>query len=218
LFSGSRFKSISIQPEHDEDAVQFYVMKAESRLDGPWSDKDKPLYVPRQIRDIDLWEWQNDVVEISKIWDTRHINIILDVDGNHGKSTLCTYMGVNKLGKLLPFCNDYKDILRMCYDVGAQPCYLVDMPRAINKERLFQFFAAIETIKSGYAYDDRYGFKDRYFDCPNIFVFTNKVPELEMLSQDRWMFWAITKSSGLRRMDKEEISALRCKSRDFQID
>lgn len=179
--------------EHDTQASEFYALKDDdTKVDGAWSDKDKPLYIPRQVREIEnLHDWQESIIQMANVWDTRHINIIIDEDGNCGKSTLCTYMGVNRLGKLLPFCNDYKDILRMCYDVGVQKAYLIDMPRAISKDRLYQFYGAIETIKSGYCYDDRYKFEDRYFDCPNVFVFSNKLPDLELLSIDRWKLWTI---------------------------
>ena len=100
-------------------------------------------------------------------------------------------MGVYNLGKMIPFCNDYKDIIRMCYDIGVYKSYLIDLPRAVSKERLHNMYAAIETIKGGYAFDDRYKFQDRYFDCPNIFVFTNFLPDEEFLSKDRWRYWAI---------------------------
>lgn len=186
-------KHAQFRIESKEEASTFYCMKTdETFVEGPWSDKDKPLYVPRQIREIiDLHPWQKQIIELAAVWDTRSIHVIFDTIGNNGKSTLCTYMGVNRTAKLLPFCNDYRDILRMTYDVGVFKCYLIDMPRAICKERLYQFYAAIETIKSGYAYDDRHVFKDRYFDCPNVIVFTNTLPDFNLLSLDRWHVWTI---------------------------
>jgi len=171
----------------------FYVMKNDTRIEGPWADSDeKPVYIPRQIREIkNLHPWQEKVLELSLLWDTRSINIIHDTEGNIGKSTLATYMGVNKLGKQIPYCNDYKDIMRMVMDMPTSSCYLIDMPRAICKDKLFQMYSAIETIKSGYAYDDRYHFKEKYFDCPNIWVFTNVLPDPGLLSTDRWKYWRI---------------------------
>lgn len=172
----------------------FYVTKDETRIDGPWNDEDDilPSYIPRQVREIKkLYDWQEKVIELSKQWDTRHIDIIIDFTGNIGKSILTTYMGVNKMACNIPFCNDYKDILRMVMDRPKRGCYLIDMPKAINKERLYQLFSAIETIKNGYAYDDRYNFREEYFDCPSIFVFTNAVPDTNMLSMDRWRFWTV---------------------------
>ncbi|AXQ65729.1 MAG: putative viral replication protein [Cressdnaviricota sp.] len=171
----------------------FYTAKLDTRLEGPWKDTDpKPIYIPRQIREIvNLYPWQKDLIERTTEWDTRNINIIYDNGGNIGKSTLTTYMGVHQLGRQLPYCNDYKDILRMVMDMPVAQTYLIDMPRAISKERLFQMYSAIETVKSGYAYDDRYHFKDKYFDCPNIWVFTNEIPDSNLLSIDRWRYWTI---------------------------
>lgn len=171
----------------------FYVIKLDTRKEGPWADTDiKPPYIPRQIREIErLRPWQEAVIEKSQIWDTRNINIILDTQGNIGKSTLSTYMGVYKYGRMLPYCNDYKDIMRMVMDMPTSTCYLIDLPRAINKDKLFQMYGAIETIKSGYAFDDRYHFKEKYFDCPNIWVFTNVLPDTGLLSMDRWKYWEV---------------------------
>lgn len=170
----------------------FYILKEHTKVDGPWTEKDKPIYIPRQIREIkELYPWQKKIIEMSKIWDTRIINCIYDIKGNNGKSILCTYMGVYNLGKKIPFCNNYKDLMRIVMNMPKQRCYLMDMPRAINKDNLNQLYSGIETIKDGYAYDDRYHFKDEHFDCPNIFVFTNTLPDFKYLTRDRWKIWNI---------------------------
>lgn len=170
----------------------FYVEKEETRVDGPWTDKDKPIYIPRQIREIEkLRPFQEKIIELSKVWDTRTINLIYCPKGNKGKSILKGYMFVNKLGRFLPFCNNYQDIMRMVCNLPTSNCYLIDLPKALNKERLGGMWSAIETIKDGYAYDDRYNFTEKYFDCPNIFVFTNKEPDYGDQSLDRWKIWTI---------------------------
>lgn len=180
--------SVTSKENMDND---FYASKPE-RLDGPWKDTDEKIYIPRQIREIKkLWPWQQYIVDHSKDWDTRTINVIIDKKGCSGKSTLKGYMRAYKLARPVPFANDYKDIMRMIMDIPTSTCYLIDMPRAINKERLFQFFAGVESIKDGYAYDDRYKFQEKFFDCPNIWIFTNAVPDRESLSQDRWVLWEI---------------------------
>lgn len=180
----------------------FYVTKEETRVEGPWTDKDK--YIPRQVRDIVLRPWQQAVVDKSKEWDTRSINLIYDTDGNIGKSILCTYMGVHGMGAQLPFVNNYKDLMRMVYSVHAS-CYLIDMPRAINKDALFQLYGGIETIKSGFAFDDRYEYKYRYFDCPSIWVFTNSLPDPDLMSRDRWNIWSVESGNLIRRKSISEL-------------
>lgn len=169
----------------------FYVMKEDTRVDGPWTEKDCIMNIPRQVRDIILKPWQQTMKDMLHVWDTRNINYIYDINGNIGKSTFITFCGVYKLGKRIPLCNDYKDILRMVYDMPKLGAYFIDMPRAIKKEKLYQFWSAIETVKDGYCYDDRYEFKDIYFDCPNIFVFGNTLPDKTLLTADRWVFWHV---------------------------
>jgi len=172
-----------------------YVMKEDGRLDGPWADTDpKPMYVPRQIREFEehqKYPWQDHVAQLATQYDTRSINVIYDASGNNGKTTFRMYLQVHGLARSIPFCNDYKDVLRMVMDLPTAKCYFFDLPRAITKEKLFQFWSAIETIKDGYAYDDRYTFKEKYFDSPQIFVISNSVPDCGMMSRDRWVVWTI---------------------------
>lgn len=179
----------------------FYVMKEETRIDGPWLDTDVQLYIPRQIREIEsLFPWQEKVIEISKIWNKRTINVIVDTEGCKGKTTLMTYMSLFKLGRMIPCVNNYKDLMQMIMQMPTATTYLLDMPRAINKENLAQMYSALETIKGGYAWDIRYKFQEKYFDCPNIFVFTNVYPDTTQLSKDMWRFWEI-KDKELHQME-----------------
>lgn len=172
---------------------EFYVMKEHTRIDGPWDDRnDKPIYVPRQIREIkELYPWQQSIIDISLVWDTRSIHCIIDPEGNKGKSILCTYMAVNRLGRKIPYANNYKDIMRIVCDMPTTKAYIVDLPRGVDKRNLNGMFAAIEEIKSGYAWDDRYKFQEKFFDAPQIFVFTNIEPDRNSLSLDRWRFYNI---------------------------
>lgn len=177
---------------------QFYVVKEDTRISGPWSDKD--AYIPRQIREIEaLRPWQQSIIDDAKIWNTRNINMVYCPHGNTGKSTLAGWIRAYGLGRVLPPVNDYKDLLRMVYGIESSSLYIFDMPRSMKKDKLSGFFAAVETIKDGYAYDDRYEFKEKNFDCPNIWIFTNILPELGYLSKDRWIFWNISDNMELER-------------------
>lgn len=185
----------------------FYVMKDETRIDGPWMDNttENQNYIPRQVREIaTLYPWQQHIVDNYDEWDTRHINVIIDTKGNIGKSILITYMRAHHLAFKIPYCNDFRDIMRMVCDVPTQRCYVIDMPRAIKKDKLFQMFSAIEEIKNGYAYDDRYHFKEKIFDCPNIWIFMNCIPSLNLLSRDRWRLWEVNDSHELIKITTEE--------------
>lgn len=189
----------SMDASHDD----FYAVKKETRVDGPWTDKDPvPAYIPRQIREIKkLYPWQQKIIDKSKIWDTRSVDMLIDHEGCIGKSYAKGFMRAYGHARVLPFCNDYKDMMRMVMDMPTHTCYMIDMPRALKKDKVFQFFAAIESIKDGYAYDDRYQFKDKFFDSPNIWVFSNSKPDLSLLSTDRWRFWGVDSDKKLFRRD-----------------
>jgi hypothetical protein len=71
------------------------------------------------------------------------------------------------------------------------------MPRALKKDKLGGFYSAIESVKDGYAYDDRYTFTEKIFDCPNIWVTSNSLPEFNLLSKDRWRIWEVNQDKEL---------------------
>lgn len=191
-------------PEHQKGDA-FYQMKADTRILGPWTDKDEVIYIPRQVREMgDLRPFQQHIVDDADVWDTRHINLVYCPHGNIGKSRLVSYCRAYQKGRALPPVNDYKDLLRMVCDLPTSKLYLFDMPRSLNKDKLYQFFSAVETIKDGYAYDDRYSFKEKVFDCPNIWIFTNTYPDLGMLSFDRWRIWEVDEEYKLNAENIEE--------------
>lgn len=191
------------EPTSNPDYIKgdaFYQMKEDTRIDGPWTDEDEPLYIPRQIREMgDLRPFQQSIVDKANVWDTRTINLVYCEKGNLGKSSLVGYCRAHKIGRALPPVNDYKDLLRIVCDLPDSRMYMFDMPRSLNKDRLYQFYSAVETIKDGYAYDDRYTFKEKCFDCPNIWIFSNILPDLSMLSIDRWKLWEIDNAYELRQ-------------------
>lgn len=65
-----------------------YVMKADTRKEGPWSDTDMEVYIPRQFRGLTLRPWQKQVIDLSNVFDDRTIHLVYDQQGGHGKSTL----------------------------------------------------------------------------------------------------------------------------------
>lgn len=176
----------------------FYVMKPEGRLRGPWVDPEakeeqQKTFIPKTVRELtELKPWQKTVIAISKVRNTRDINVIHDPDGGIGKSILCKYMKFNKLAEMIPpTMNDSRDIMRCVMNKGASSCYLIDIPRGMLPKNFNGLWPAIETIKDGQAYDDRYKFREIYFDEPNIFVFTNQMPDVNQLSADRWKFYKV---------------------------
>lgn len=181
----------SVTANENKDS-QMYVFKSETRILGPWCDRDKGGYIPRQVMMIkELYPWQQQVIDSKKWFETRWLNIIVDTAGKNGKSTIKTWVGCKGIGRVLPYCTKYLEVMRMVMDIPKAELYIIDLPRALPKHQMREFYAGIESVKDGYAFDDRYKFKDEHFDCPTIWVFTNSVPDVSCMTEDRWKYWTI---------------------------
>lgn len=183
----------------------FYVTKEESRIDGPWSDADVELYIPRQYRGLidRFYPWQKTVWDQFDVFDPRRINVVFDPIGNQGKSTLAALAELMKNGYDLPPENDgLKLIQSMCNMLMAKedrapgPIF-IDLPRSMDQAQLFGLYKAIEQIKKGKVYDLRNHYKQWWYDSPQIWVFCNTMPETGYVSRDRWKFFAISKERTL---------------------
>lgn len=175
-----------------------YVMKADTRINGPWTDKDGDVEeVMEEInREVKEWyPWQKEIINDCKDFkekkrypDTRTITFIYDKVGKAGKSTLCKYLDVHKLANVLPPVTDCQDMLQMAMCMPKAKAFLIDIPRGDRQkpEKIQQMWNGIETLKNGYAYDKRHVFKSRRTASPAMYIFSNHLPDLACLSEDRW--------------------------------
>lgn len=183
-----------------------YVTKSDSRVAGPWSSDDQP--VPRQYRDITLRPWQDEIRRRCGEFEGRTINVLLDEKGGSGKSTLVGIMSCAKQCSQLPPLNSGRDVLRAVASRPIAHAYFLDLPRSFGPDhaKWSEFYAAIEMLKSGYAFDERYHYKEVRFDSPAIWIFCNTMPKLEYLTTDRWKIWRIAEDeSRLRDVTERAI-------------
>lgn len=202
-------------PTSDENKTNtFYVTKMDSRVDGPWSDNDTEVYIPRQFRNLTLRPWQQKVLEDSEIFNDRIINMVVDGGGNKGKSTLAAICELRHGGIDLPPVNDCKELLQAACDICIAKntrdpkIMFVDLPRAFDKSRLHGIYSAIEQIKKGKLVDLRYSYKEWWIDSPAIWVFSNREPDLSMLSQDRWRVWTFSEQMDLIKYVPNDVVEL----------
>lgn len=171
----------------------FYVTKDETRIHGPWSDRDpEEIYVPKRFQGCELKPWQvtlKAMVELPP--DDRTVNVLLERTGNVGKTFLCGFLATQGKAVYVPLMKESKDVMSMVLAKPKLGCYLVDLPRAETKVTMKAMYSAIESIKNGYAWDPRYKFRDEWFEPPHVWVFTNTKPDEEMLSGDRWVYWEV---------------------------
>lgn len=185
-----------------------YVLKCQTRLEGPWTDTDYEPEVPltRQLKAFQtiidtqgFRPWQTKLIAKLSLREDRFITLIYDQVGNVGKSIFSEYLERRQDVKAfeLPPVNNIEDIMAICMCIKPQDVYLVDMPRAMKKDKLGQFYAGLECLKNGYMYDKRYSFKRRRIDRPQIWVFTNTLPSWDLMSIDRWKVYELTTSYDL---------------------
>jgi len=175
----------------------FYVSKEETRIDGPWKDSDTEVYIPRQFRNLVLKDWQLDIIERSKIFDSRTINVLYDPDGGIGKSTLSCLCELTMKGVTLPIVNEQEKMIQAMHGICSSrklrepnPVF-IDLPRAFDKSKLYGIYSAIEQIKNGKLVDMRYSYNEYWIDSPSIWVFSNREPDPALLSKDRWKIWQV---------------------------
>lgn len=177
-----------------------YVMKADSRTDGPFTDQDniEPPPLTRQLKSFlnqDKYPWQEQLLKMVAEEDDRSIKLIIDHAGNSGKSIFAEYLEYEGKAWEVPPFRAMEDIMQCVMSINNQKAYIIDMPRAMKKDKLSEFYSGLEALKNGVAYDKRYSFKKKRMDRPQVIVFTNKEPCWEYMSKDRWEIFYMEETS-----------------------
>jgi len=209
--------SWSITSNDSEDGVAsdftkgkaFYVMKDDTRIKGPWSDllNPEPPPLTRQLKLFNDWKlrpYQNMIKYECTQFHMRQIDLIYDEIGNSGKSLLSESLEYEGIAEEVPPYRNMEDIFQWVCTRPIKQAYIIDLPRGMKKDKLGEFYSGVEVLKNGVAYDKRYQAKKVRFDRPRIFVFTNMLPEFDLMSTDRWMIWHIDKNYSTKLYSVEE--------------
>lgn len=172
-------------------ALNRYVTKQDTRVDGPWSNKPiKQAYNGEDlmmIRESPLPMQKEILDRLEKEPDDRKVVYIWSEKGNNGKTKLVKYLAFHKLAKCLGV-NNADRLASAVVKAGEQRAYFFDLPRTVDsKKSLTAVFETIECVKNGMIIDNMYGADNTLFMMPpHVFVFSNAPPPLKMLSADRW--------------------------------
>jgi len=195
VISGSHWSITS----HESTRAFSYVQKEQTRVGGPWSDKEwePKTELPWQLEVKELYPWQRAIRENvtrqqrRETFDSRTINVLISPEGNQGRSTIAGILEHEKLTHTIPALDDHKALLQFVCSFPPRTGYIIDMPRSLDQRKLTAFYAAIETIKNGVRMETRYkGFKE-HVNSPAVWIFTNTYPNPQRLSKDRWKLWEI---------------------------
>jgi hypothetical protein len=179
----------------------FYVIKDDTRLEGPWRDTDpEPPIITKQLEGFmgkELYPYQKQLYHMTQEFDERKIDLLYDRNGNIGKSLFAEYCEYKGVAEEIPPFRMMDDIFQWVCTRPIKPCYIIDMPRGMKKDKLADLYSGIEVVKNGVAYDKRYHAKKIRFNRPRIFVFTNMLPCFDLMSKDRWNVWEINEKMEL---------------------
>ena len=192
----------------------FYTLKYDSRIEGPWDDRhySAPQYIPRQYRipAETYYPFQQTILDSAKDFDDRAIDVVISSTGRKGRSCVCHLGRLTKQYLLVPAFPDAKELCQFVQnklsrtDNREPGIMFIDFPRALNQNKLWAYFNALEQIKSGYVVDLRYSTKEWDFDSPRLWVMMNQKPKEGYLSVDRWRYWEVNDQRELVPYSEDE--------------
>ncbi len=163
-----------------------YCHKKESR-DGETFANIKYDRDVRTLDRQDMYDWQEEIVGMTDIRaGDRIIHWYWEPEGNKGKTALCKWLAVHKEALVLSGkAADMKyGVVKYKEKRGYYPdIILFDIPRSMAD---YVSWAGIEGVKNGLFFSPKYESDMVVFNCPHVICFTNSLPEMKNLSEDRW--------------------------------
>jgi hypothetical protein len=189
-----------------QGGLSFYVMKDDTRIDGPWYD---PSYNPKkrviyEARDLECMKYprmfQSEIMRICAGQpNDRDMNWVVNFSGSGGKSKLMKFMRMTLTWDMarVPM-GSATQIKTSVIEKGAHKIYMVDLPRVRGSdERQQELFSALEEIKNGWVESPMYGKNaELLMEPPHIWIFSNELPNLSCASMDRWRIWKLDDDCG----------------------
>lgn len=208
-------KKAHISPTSNHSAGDvWYVMKSDTKITPTYTDKnyEEEIKVPNHISHIQydtLKKWQLEIIDrIRYSKSHRNLNILIDNGskgcagvkggGGVGKTSLLLFCVTHteELGfktKYIPMCESYKDVMGAVYGMGEADCYIIDLPRSIEKnlKSVRGLCAGLESVRNGMIVEHRFQYRSRIQNTAEIWAFSNVVLNRNLLSADRWVYWCV---------------------------
>lgn len=174
-----------------QTALKEYCLKEDTRVAGPWADKE--LYLGK-----DLWPeskmppWQQKMLQIlNQDPGDRTMHWVYDPIGNNGKTKFCKYLCYKRNGVGLVYGHS-TDVLNLVSKMPNRPIYAWNLTRAkpANLSEL-DLYAAMESVKDGFFVNLKYETKQILMNPPHVVVFANHLPKRHHISADRWKIYEL---------------------------
>lgn len=140
----------------------------------------------RKYSSLELYPWQNEVLERLKRQDDRHVTVLIDTCGSTGKTTLAKTITARHIGAYCPAMDESKDYMAWALAHQTAKMFVLDIPKSDSRKKNADLWSAVEQMKNGYLWDKRHHWQEAWIDSPAIMVITNEEPDRTLLSYDRW--------------------------------
>lgn len=182
---------VSPSSKAGETDAEFYCMKEETRVSGPYADKD---FIFPDYSDISApsgWQLEAQAI-LTGPPQKRTIYWIWEEVGCTGKSDFTTYMELNHRIIGLGLSTALDNFYAVSENVARG--YIFDIPRSLPKRFDWaEVYMSLEKIKDRNFLSTKYKPKKVILPViPHVMVFSNQPPDLTQLSRDRWRVLKIT--------------------------
>lgn len=193
--------AIRLTSKAGANKVWSYVMKEDTRIDGPWKDTDVILPPEEQATIDSPRPWQSTIDQWLR--DRRQIHFVLDPRGGSGKTTF----GRARLARdsahvaYLKITSSVQQVEQAIFakaenlDPFSEMDIYINIPRThlMDKKEIHRLANLLENVKDGVIQEFRYKFREIFLGATKIVVFSNEplVGIGDLLSADRPVFWHI---------------------------
>ncbi len=188
-----------------------YVQKEQSRIAGPWSDRQIRLPARLLVCESQPYQWQLQLTTI--LADCRRVHLVCDLPGGNGKSTWALYRHIQFQAIYITAWDEPIQVFQALYAATADQApfsdyeIIIDLPRApLADNKMHQLWTIVEGIKNGYIQEFRYQHKKAYLGDTKLIVFSNyPLKPGNNLSNDRAVYWHIV-NHALHNVDPDDVT------------
>ena len=204
---GFNVHDVTFLPESNKSIEQgglsFYVMKDDTRVDGPWCD---PTYKPPKPPDW-IPEMCQTIRDHPRPWMSSLLTKLAGPAHHRKIIWICTLHGLGGVGKSL-FTTYLEAANIACYlgdgtpiqlkegtiAEGEWPAYTLDLPKTFaHDNRLGDYINTLETIKNGFIKTAMHGKRKKLMmeRRPHVIGFANIHPPFGMMTEGRFEVYTV---------------------------
>lgn len=200
---------IQLDRSFDYETAKLYCSAIEKRVEGTsvlTNLKQPVTYTQEDIKLLDdkenRYPWQDDFMSQFFTEDEtdylpcsgRTIYWIYDPYGNSGKSVFTKWLRMRYDNNTKIGFGSATQLRTAIVVKPPQKMYIIDIPRTLSSDdSMATLYSVAEELLNGYVTTSMHGDpRETIFDPPFVVVFSNRPPEQDKLSMDRWNIQLIT--------------------------